>query len=123
MKGGAEGSGKDGMQPVRGKKTWQELRLSWEGQVWPSDRVGLAMLYPMLPAASECDVRFPCVAETKASETSVNSYQSTQCYNPEDIHLHGHCRENFKSYRASLHHWATFLLTLAWQERQVQSPK
>jgi hypothetical protein len=35
----------------------------------------------------------------KAVQTSetVNSYQSTQCYNPEDIHLHTHHHENLKS--------------------------
>jgi hypothetical protein len=32
------------------------------------------------------------------SETLVNFYQTTQCYNPEDSHLHTHCRENLKSY-------------------------
>jgi hypothetical protein len=31
--------------------------------------------------------------------TSVNSYQSTRCYNPEDSHLHGHRSENLKSHR------------------------
>jgi hypothetical protein len=28
----------------------------------------------------------------------VNSYQSTQCYNPEHSHFHTHCRENLKSH-------------------------
>jgi hypothetical protein len=31
------------------------------------------------------------------SETLVNFYQTTQCYNPEDSHLHTHRRENLKS--------------------------
>jgi hypothetical protein len=31
------------------------------------------------------------------SETSVNSYQTTLRYNPEDSHLHTRCREDFKS--------------------------
>jgi hypothetical protein len=30
------------------------------------------------------------------SETSVNLYQSTRRYNPEDSHIHSHRRENFK---------------------------
>jgi hypothetical protein len=30
-------------------------------------------------------------------ETSVNSHQSTWRYNPEDSHLHSHCRENLKA--------------------------
>jgi hypothetical protein len=33
----------------------------------------------------------------RTSDTFVNSYQSTQCYNPEDKHLCTHCRENPKS--------------------------
>jgi hypothetical protein len=32
------------------------------------------------------------------SETSVNFYQTTRCYNPEDSHLHTRRRENLKSY-------------------------
>jgi hypothetical protein len=34
----------------------------------------------------------------QTSETLVNSYQSSQRYNPEDSHLHTHRRENLKSY-------------------------
>jgi hypothetical protein len=34
----------------------------------------------------------------RTSETLVNFYQTTRCYNPEDSHLHTHCRENLKSY-------------------------
>jgi hypothetical protein len=33
----------------------------------------------------------------QASETLVNSYQSTRRYNPEDSHLYSHRRENLKS--------------------------
>jgi hypothetical protein len=40
MKGGAERSGRAGMRPVRGKRTWKGPRLSREGQTWPSGRVG-----------------------------------------------------------------------------------
>jgi hypothetical protein len=29
-------------------------------------------------------------------ESSVNCYQTTQCYNPEDSHLHFRCHENLK---------------------------
>jgi hypothetical protein len=32
------------------------------------------------------------------SETLVNFYQTTRCYNPEDSNLHTHRRENLKSY-------------------------
>jgi hypothetical protein len=35
----------------------------------------------------------------RTSETLVNFYQTTQCYNPEDSNLHTHRRENLKSYR------------------------
>jgi hypothetical protein len=34
----------------------------------------------------------------QTSETSVNSYQSTRSYNPEDRHLRAQSRENLKSY-------------------------
>jgi hypothetical protein len=34
----------------------------------------------------------------QTSETSVKSYQPTQCYNAEGSHLHTHRRENLKSY-------------------------
>jgi hypothetical protein len=34
----------------------------------------------------------------KTFETSVNVYQTTRCYNPEDSHLRTHRRENLKSY-------------------------
>jgi hypothetical protein len=30
----------------------------------------------------------------RTSETLVNFYQTTRCYNPEDSHLHTHRREN-----------------------------
>jgi hypothetical protein len=35
----------------------------------------------------------------QTSETSVNSYQSTRHYNPEDGHLHTRSRENLKSHK------------------------
>jgi hypothetical protein len=34
----------------------------------------------------------------RTSETLVQLYQTTRCYNPEDSHLHTHRRENLKSY-------------------------
>jgi hypothetical protein len=34
----------------------------------------------------------------RTSETLVNFYQTTLCYNPEDSNLHTHRRENLKSY-------------------------
>jgi hypothetical protein len=34
----------------------------------------------------------------RSSETLVNFYQTTWCYNPEDSHRHTHCHENLKSY-------------------------
>jgi hypothetical protein len=34
----------------------------------------------------------------RTSETLVNFYQTTRCYNPEDSHLHTYRRENLKSY-------------------------
>jgi hypothetical protein len=35
----------------------------------------------------------------QTSEISVNSYQATRRYNPEDGHLHTHSRENLRSHR------------------------
>jgi hypothetical protein len=35
----------------------------------------------------------------RTSETLVNFYQNTRCYNPEDSNLHTHRRENLKSYK------------------------
>jgi hypothetical protein len=35
----------------------------------------------------------------RTSETLVNFYQNTRCYNPEDTNLHTHRRENLKSYK------------------------
>jgi hypothetical protein len=34
----------------------------------------------------------------RTSETLVNFYQTTRCYNPDDSHLRTHRRENLKSY-------------------------
>jgi hypothetical protein len=34
----------------------------------------------------------------RTSETLVNFYQTTRCYNPEDSHLRTHRHENLKSY-------------------------
>jgi hypothetical protein len=34
----------------------------------------------------------------RTSETLVNVYQTTRCYNPEDSNLHTHRRENLKFY-------------------------
>jgi hypothetical protein len=34
----------------------------------------------------------------RTSETLVNFYQTTRCYNPEDSNLHTHRRENLKTY-------------------------
>jgi hypothetical protein len=38
----------------------------------------------------------------RTSETLVNFYQTTRCYNPEDSNLHTHRRENFKSYNIKM---------------------
>jgi hypothetical protein len=38
----------------------------------------------------------------RTSETLVNFYQTTRCYNPEDSNLHTHRRENLKSYRVNI---------------------
>jgi hypothetical protein len=38
----------------------------------------------------------------RTSETLVNFYQTTRCYNPEDSYLYTHRRENLKSYSETL---------------------
>jgi hypothetical protein len=46
----------------------------------------------------------------RASETSVNFYQTTWRKNPEDSHLRTHRRDNFKSYRVGgVHEAALFI--------------
>jgi hypothetical protein len=45
----------------------------------------------------DCDALMMEAART--SETLVNFYQTTLCYNPEDSNLHTHRRENLKSYK------------------------
>jgi hypothetical protein len=39
----------------------------------------------------------------RTSETLVNFYQTTWCYNPEDSNLHTHRRENLKFYLLRKH--------------------
>jgi hypothetical protein len=50
--------------------------------------------------AQEWRNEFLVVSEVlAASETSVNFYQTTRRYNPEDSHLRTHRRENLKSHK------------------------
>jgi hypothetical protein len=42
-------------------------------------------------------IRALMMEAARTSETLINSYQTTRCYNPEDSHLHTHRRENLKS--------------------------
>jgi hypothetical protein len=46
----------------------------------------------------------------RTSETLVNFYQTTRCYNPEDSNLHIHCRENLKSYSLFLDYKYLFVI-------------
>jgi hypothetical protein len=43
--------------------------------------------------------RGPCCLHHQGDEFTVNFFQTTQHYNPEDSHLRTYCRENLKSYR------------------------
>jgi hypothetical protein len=56
----------------------------------------------------------------RTSETLVNFYRTTRCYNPEDSNLHTHRRENLKSYKEifkCLHLEASFtLINVIWSE-------
>jgi hypothetical protein len=54
----------------------------------------------------------------RTSETLVNFYQTTRCYNPEDSNLHTHCRENLKSYRG-----LTGRVTLLFRRNQKTSER
>jgi hypothetical protein len=47
----------------------------------------------------------PVMEAVQTSETLVNLYQSTRCYNPEDSQLHTHCCENLKSYYVTNAWW------------------
>jgi hypothetical protein len=48
----------------------------------------------------------------RTSETLVNFYQTTRCYNPEDSHLRTHHRENLIPYFLFLFFDVLFLRTL-----------
>jgi hypothetical protein len=52
-----------------------------------------------LRVTTACCLRCPGLEAASTSETSVNSYQTTRRYIPEDSHLHTHRRENIKSHR------------------------
>jgi hypothetical protein len=50
---------------------------------------------------------FMMMEAASTSETSVNFYQTTWCYNPEDSHLHTHHCENLKFNLLSLGYYLT----------------
>jgi hypothetical protein len=50
----------------------------------------------------------------RTSETLVNFYQTTRCYNSEDSNLHTHRRENLKSY---LLYWLVLNIRIEISER------
>jgi hypothetical protein len=63
----------------------------------------------------------------RTSETLVNFYQTTRCYNPEDS-IHTHCRENLKSYllllscKMKTHKHYFFQLTTLTPHAPVMNP-
>jgi hypothetical protein len=54
----------------------------------------------------------------RTSETLVNFYQTTRCYNPEDSNLHTHRRKNLKSYLQldTLTKYTILRLVCKWEE-------
>jgi hypothetical protein len=50
---------------------------------------------------SNCELIALMMEAARTSETSVNFYQTTRRYNPEDSHLHTNRRENLKSYKVT----------------------
>jgi hypothetical protein len=56
----------------------------------------------------------------RTSETSVNSYQSTRRYNPEDGHLHSHRCENLKSYLNRYHDYVSCILFLQLHKERLR---
>jgi hypothetical protein len=57
----------------------------------------MAVFWVVAPC-SLVEVHALMMEATSTSETLVNFYQTTQCYNPEDSHLRTYSRENLKSY-------------------------
>jgi hypothetical protein len=55
----------------------------------------------------------------RTSETLVNFYQTTRCYNPEDSNFHTHRRENLKSY--GFRNVETILLNINTQQKYFRA--
>jgi hypothetical protein len=63
--------------------------------VWTGISLPMFQRSLLLPSSTTIALMMEAV---QTSETSVNLYQSTRRYNPEDGHLHSHRPENLKSY-------------------------
>jgi hypothetical protein len=66
--------------------------------VTPSFLLTVRMKMAVFWVVAPCRVITLMMEAARASETLVNFYQTTWCYNPEDSHLRTHRRENLKSY-------------------------
>jgi hypothetical protein len=80
--------------PEGGADSW--VRHLHHIQVVPSRKKTVTVLQ-ILVCTSKKTVVVSMMQAASNSETSVNFYQPTRCYNPEDGHLHNRRRENLKS--------------------------
>jgi hypothetical protein len=71
-----------------GIKLKNMLNLDIMAVFWVVEPCSLIEVYQLIALMME---------EARTSETLVNFYQTTWCYNPEDSHLHTHRCENLKS--------------------------
>jgi hypothetical protein len=75
----------------QGRNQWNMLNNTYQQT---SSFIKMAVFWVVAP----CRLIALMMEAARTSETLVQLYQTTWCYNPEDSHLHTHRRENLKSY-------------------------